>query len=314
MNRLLASCLALGCLVLTRPATACDTELLEATLTNLRAGNNPDLKLRKLAGSLAESCSFGGGLTSVLGTIPSVDPPGRPKLEQKVVLGDPAAWTAACPGGMDTFNAAFAQTGAARAATLYSGCNIARFKYITQDELAQAQPGGLPYLSVIVAKHFQDKGVADAIAIPLLRGMVGLPEGQPAPAAADPWADARSRLALVQGKAFEAMPATDWGTHAAALLPLCEALRKRPVPERQKNKQVEFDTCAEAGRAADHAGTQQPPHFRMVGSTNANWGYYLAAGLAKADPSLVNFTKNEEIKGTVSWYLQQITSGALPLP
>jgi hypothetical protein len=295
-----------------QPAAACDTELLEATLTNLRAGTNPDLKLRKLAGSLAESCTFAKGLSAMLGSIPHTDPPGRPKLEQKVVLEEPAVWNTACPGGKATFDAAFAQSGAARAATLYAGCDMARYKYVTQDELASA--GGLIYTSIIVARHFQDKGVPDPLALPLLRGIVGLPEAQATPPAADPWAQARDRVAQVASKPFEGLPAAEWTNHAGALLPLCETLRTRPVAERSKNRQLEFDTCAQAGRAIDHAGIETAPYFRQVGSTPVNWGYYLAAGLAKGDPTLASFAKDEEMKSTVTWYLQQINSGALPLP
>lgn len=313
MRRLLIFSWLTGLLVTSSPASACETELLEATLQNFRAGKNPDLNLRKLAGSLAESCVFPRTLTSVLGTVPSVDPPGRPKLEQKVITGDPVAWNTACPGGMATFDAAFAQSGAAKAATLYSGCDMARFKFVTEAELANAN--GLVFLSVIIAKHFQDKGVADNLAIPLLRGISGLPEAMAAaPAAPDPWVAARDRVALVAGKPFEAMQAAEWGAQAAALLPICEALRARPAPERSKNRKVEFDACSEAGRAADHAGVNTAPWFRAVGSAQVNWGYYLAAGLANADATLVSFAKDEEIKGTVGYYLQQITSGALPLP
>jgi hypothetical protein len=298
--------------LVSQPAAACEKELLEATLTNLRAGTNADLKMRKLAGSLAESCTFPRGLTSMLGTIPHTDAPGRPKLEQKVVLEDPNVWNTACPGGKATFDAAFAQSGAARAATLYAGCDMARYKFVTQDELANAT--GLVYTSIIVARHFQDKAVADVLALPLLRGLAGLPEAQAAAPAADPWAQARDRVTQVASKPFEGLPAAEWTTHANALLPLCEALRTRPVSERSKNRQLEFDTCAQAGRATDHAGIETAPLFRQVGSTPVNWGYYLAAGLAKGDPTLVSYAQDEEMKGTIGWYLQQINSGALPLP
>ena len=101
---------------------------------------------------------------------------------------------------------------------------------------------------------------------------------------------------------------------SAALLPLCETLRGRPTTERQANRQLEFDTCAEAGRAADNAGAQGAPLFRPVNGTTANWGYYLAGASAKGDPTLVSLAKDETIKSRVGWYLQQITAGALPMP
>lgn len=298
-------------------AWGCDPELLTLTRNDLSTAKNADYKIRKLAGSLGESCTFAKGLGSAIASVPSIEIGSRPALEQKVVTGDPAAWAAACPGGAATFDAAFAQKGAERAHTLFTGCDVGRFRFATEPELGQAT--GFPFLSVLVARHFEDQKVADALALPLLRALAGIEGPPPAAgavvsAAVDPWVAAADRLKLVVGKPVAAFPAAEWATHATALLSSCEALRARPAAERLKGKQVEFDACGEAGRAADNAGAQTAPLFRPLNGTNANWGYYLAGALAKGDPTLVPGSKDETIKSRVGWYAQQIVGGVLPQP
>lgn len=162
-------------------AWGCDPELLAMTKGDLASTKSEDYKLRRLAGSLAESCSFVPTLAAQLATVPSVEIPNRPKLEQKVVTSEAAAWTAACPGGAATFQAAFAQSGAERAHTLFTGCELARLGFATESELASAN--GLVFLAVLVGKHFQEEKVPDAVAWPLARGLAGISGAAP-PAAA----------------------------------------------------------------------------------------------------------------------------------
>jgi hypothetical protein len=167
--------------VLAPEAHACDTKLLEMTRADLAAPKGEDFKLRKLAGSLAESCRFSPALTDALAYVPSAQPSGRGRLEQKAVTGDAAGWTAACAGGSATFDAAFAATGQARAAALYGPCDLQRYKFATESELADAT--GLVFLAVMVAQHFESKAVTSDLAIPLLRGLAGLPPQAAAAAA-----------------------------------------------------------------------------------------------------------------------------------
>lgn len=296
-------------------AFACDNALLEQTRTDLGAAKSPDFKLRKLAGSLAESCSFPKGVRDALANIPSVDPSARAKLEQKAVLAEPQAWTSACAGGTAAFEAAFGASGSARSVALFKPCDMQRYKFTTEAEFGQAS--GLVFLSLLVAKHFEEQSVPDGLAIPLLRGLAGIPEGvAPAGAAAptDPWVAAKDAMAPVVGKAFEAMSETEWASNAGRLLVLCETLRSRPSAERMKNRQVEFDTCAQAGRAADNVTGEPEPLYRSLAGTRVNWGYYLAGAVAKGDPTLVSLAKDATIKGSVGYFLQQITSGGLPMP
>jgi hypothetical protein len=118
----------------------------------------------------------------------------------------------------------------------------------------------------------------------------------------------------IAGKPYDALPADQWAKSAAALLPLCEQVRSRPTTERQKNRTLEFETCAEAGRAAENLGPQAAPYFRPVGAQTVNWGYYLAGASARADPTLVGFAKDPEIKSAVGWYVSQLEAGKLPAP
>jgi hypothetical protein len=304
-------------------AWGCDAELLAVTKGDLASAKNDDYKIRRLAGSLAESCDFVPTLASVLGTVPSTEIPNRPKLEQKVVTSEAAAWSSACPGGAVTFQTAFAQAGDERAKTLYAGCDLGRLAFATEAELGKAN--GFVFLAILVGKHLQEQKVPETVAQPLVRALAGISGAAPpmtpvasAPAAAapaaDPWAAARERVAGVAGKPATAFPAADWSQRATALLQSCEALRARPAVERIANRALEFDTCAEAGRAADHTGTQVAPLFRPAGATTANWGYALAASVARTDPNLITAHRDETIRSRVGWYLQQLSSGAMPPP
>jgi hypothetical protein len=309
----------IGAVALLAPAEAahaCDAELLAITAKNMRSAKDPELRLKKLAGSLAESCRFVPALREVLGTVPSVPPSGRAGLERKAVTGDEAAWGAACAGGMPAFEQASAAAGAARAAALWGPCDVQRYRFT--DEAGLAQADGLVILSLLVARHFEANGVDDALAIPLLRGLAGVSGAAPAAAAASagggPWAAARAEIDAVKGKAFDAMPADQWKAVGARMLPVCEAARGRPEAERRANRQLEYDVCAHAGFAADNAGTQEAPLFRAVGGKQVNWGYYLAAATARPDPTLVTRTADETVRGAVSWYVDQLKAGAFPSP
>jgi hypothetical protein len=191
---------------------------------------------------------------------------------------------------------------------------VGRYKFAAPGELANAT--GTVFVALMVAKHFEEKGVPDQLAIPLVRGLAGLGPAQATAAGApsDPWTAAKSAVDGVVGKAYDALPVDQWTAAAGKLLGLCEQLRARPVPERQKNRTLEFETCAEAGRAADNLGAQAAPYFRPVGAQTLNWGYYLAGATAKTDPTLVGSARDEEIKGAVGWYVQQLQAGSLPMP
>ncbi|MEZ4238460.1 MAG: hypothetical protein R3F59_20370 [Myxococcota bacterium] len=293
------------------PARACDPELLELTAKNLASQHDPTLRLKKLAGSLAESCSFVPSLRDALGTVPSLPPASRPALERKAVTSDAAAWEAACPGGLATYEKAAAQSGADRAATLYADCNLKRFAFTDQAGLAAGD--GLPFLTILVAQHFDANRVAPALAQPLLRGLAGISAAAGA-GADDPWATARTEVDAVKGRAFDAIPPAQWKAVADKLLPLCERLRGRPDTERLKNRQLEYDTCATAGFAADNAGAPAEPLFRPLAGQQVNWGYYLAAATARPDPTLLTRTADQTVRSSVQYCLDQLKSGKFPAP
>lgn len=299
-------------------ARACDDELLAMTVKNLAAGKDPEYRLKKLAGSLAESCRFVPALRDALATVPSVTPAGRAGLEKKAVTGDPAAWSAACAGGMAVFEAASALSGAERAAALWGPCDVQRYRFTDQAGLDRAQ--GMVFVSLLVAKHFEANGVRDDLALPLLRGLAGVSAAPAtsasasAAAGADPWAAARKEVEGVRGRPFDALPADQWGTIAGRMLPLCESVRARPEAERRTQRQAEYDVCALAGFAADNSGSQEAPLFRSVGGKPVNWGYYLAAATARPDPTLLTRTADETVRNAVTWYVEQLEAGAFPSP
>jgi hypothetical protein len=294
-------------------ARGCDQALLTQTKTDFESSHAAaDVKFRRLVGSLAESCEFSPGLSSTLTALTGADIPMRPGMEKKVVTSDAAAWSAACPGGSAAFDAAYAATGDAREAALFGPCDVARYRFAAPGELAHAT--GVVFVALLVAKQFELQQVPDAVAIPLERYLAGLGAAPATPAAPDPWTTARTAVDAVSTKPYSALPPDQWATQAQTLLGLCETLRARPTTERQKNRPLEFDTCAQAGRAADASGQQTAPQFSTVAGKSVNRGYYLAGATAKADSTLVDFCKDAEVKSAVGWYVQQLQSGALPSP
>lgn len=294
-------------------ALACDVEKLEAARTELAKAPNEDLQRRKLLGALGQACTFAPGVADAVKLVPSASATDAFRIEAKAATNEVAAWTAACPGGKSTLDTAIATTGALRRDALWVPCDLERFHYVTRDELALAD--GYVILSVLLAKHFQEQRVPEFTGIPLLRALAGLaPERPPTgPAAADVWAQAREAASIIASTRWDGLDEAGWLERAGQMVEWCQAVRERPVGERQQHKQVEYDVCAQAGRATENANASGPPHVVAIGSTAANLGYWGAASTAYGDRALLQNTTDTAIKNAVAWYVQQIESGALPL-
>jgi hypothetical protein len=127
------------------------------------------------------------------------------------------------------------------------------------------------------------------------------------------WATARDSAASTASIAWNGLDEAGWRARGEQLLGWCEAVRARPPAERQKNRQVEYDVCAQAGRAAENANAQEPPLFRPVGGTPVNYGYYAAASTAFGDRALVDHTSDEALRNSVSFYVGELDKKALPI-
>ncbi len=292
---------------LTRPASACDAEKLVAAQAALAAAPNPDLKRRRVLSGLNGACTFPTRIADALRSMPSASPPDAFKLELAAARQSPNEWVAACPAGSMALEKAANTRGPARRDALWGPCDLQRYRYVTGEELAVAE--GHVLLSVLVAKHFQEQGVEDRVGIPLLRVLAGVGEKVAAPTGGDLWATASAAASSAASSPISALGAET----ANQLGALCEQLAARPVAERISKRKVEFDTCAQAGRAADAAGLEGAPYFVELRGQTVNAGYYAAATLANTDDLLLQNLADLEVKNSIEWLVGQIRKGALPV-
>ena len=73
-----------------------------------------------------------------------------------------------------------------------------------------------------------------------------------------------------------------------------------------------FMLYAQAGRAAWFQGSESPPFFEAIGGTSVNYYHYLAAVMAKEDPSLMGKLSDQELHGYIDQYLGQLIGGGFP--
>lgn len=73
-----------------------------------------------------------------------------------------------------------------------------------------------------------------------------------------------------------------------------------------------FMLYAQAGRAAWFQGSESPPFFEAIGGTSVNYYHYLAAVMAKEDPSLMGKLSDQELHGYIDQYLGQLIAGGFP--
>lgn len=283
----------LAALLTTSGAWACDAEKLAAIQTTIASAPNPDLKRKRLMTALGGACTFPLPVAEALRSIPIAAPPDGFKLEVAAARKATSEWNAACQGGTMALERAIQARGPTRRDALWGPCDLQRYRYVTGDELAVAE--GYVFLSVLVARHFEEQGVEDRVGIPLLRTLgAGATARDAAGAAATlPW------NGLTEAKAKE-------------LLDLCRQTAARPTAERITNKKVEFDVCAQAGRAIDGAGLQADPYTLSLQGQTVNAGYYAAALLANGDDLLLATYADEEVRGAIQWLVTQIRKGFLP--
>ena len=291
-------------------AHACDATKLTAARDAIAAAPNPDQARRRLIAAVAGACTFPARIAEALRQMPSATQPDSFKIELAAVRASPSEWTTACPAGSFALEKAAVTRGPERRDVMYDPCNLMRFRFATSDEFAVAD--GYVFLATLLARQLQEEGVEDRIATPILRTLAGVGAKPTVVATTDVWgagrADASAAAATQWGQKDEA----GWLALADGLLARCDELAARPPAERSKNRQVEFDVCSQAGRAASNAGATGEPHVRELGGQPITVGYWAAATLGNTDDMLVRNCRDEELKNTLGWYVTQIRKGAIP--
>ncbi|MCA9490064.1 MAG: hypothetical protein KC621_09075 [Myxococcales bacterium] len=297
----------MAALWMTSGAWACDPKKLGEIQTSIASAPNDDLRRKKLMSSLNDACTFPVPVAEALRAIPSVSLPDGFKLEVTAARKASSEWNAACTGGSMALERAIAARGPSRRDALWGPCDLQRYRFVDSNELASAQ--GYVFLSILVARHFDDQGVEDRVGVPLLRTLVGAGESAaPAPTSSGYWAAARDSASAAANLPWNGLTQVK----AAELLDLCRQASSRPPAERIANKKVEFDVCAQAGRAIDGAALQTAPYSLSLQGQTVNAGYYAAALLANGDDLLIATCADEEIRGAVQWLVTQIRKGFLP--
>jgi hypothetical protein len=294
------------------PAHACDPAKLTAARDAIPSAPNPDQARRRLAGAIGQACTFPARLREALQQIPSAAPTDSFKIEVAAVRQSPTEWTTACPAGPSALEKGAVARGVQRRDALYDPCNLLRFRFATAEEFAVAD--GYVFLATVVARHFQEVGVEDRVGVPILRTLAGVDRAGAAASApsADPWAAARVEASDAAATQWGALDEAGWTSLADRLLARCDGLAQRPPSERSRNRQVEFDVCAQAGRAASNAGVAGDPHVREIKGQPVVVGYWAAAAIAMSDDMLVQHCRDAELKNTLAWYLTQIRKGEIP--
>jgi hypothetical protein len=294
-------------------AHACDATKLTAARDAVASAPNPDQARRRLASAVAGACTFPTRIQEAFKQIPSAAATDATKIEIAAMRASPSEWTTACPAGPSALEKGAVVRGVQRRDALYDPCNLLRFRFSTSDEFAVAD--GYVFLAIIAARHFQEVGVEDRVALPILRTLAGVDRaGAAAPAAAggDVWATARMEASSAGSLQWGQRDEAGWGTLASELLARCDELARKPPAERSKNRQVEFDVCAQAGRAASNAGLTADPHVREIKGQPVVVGYWAAALIAQSDDMLVQNCRDAELKNTLAWYLTQVRKGEIP--
>ena len=100
-----------------------------------------------------------------------------------------------------------------------------------------------------------------------------------------------------------------WANEARVLKDLIDQIWFVESPEQREGL---FALYAQAGRAAWYQGSEAPPFFEAIGGTAVNYYHYLAAVMAKEDPSLMGSLGDQELHSYISQYLDMLNGGQFP--
>jgi hypothetical protein len=293
-------------------AQACQGEALIAARDAIASSPTPELQRTALARALVQACTFKPRIADMLGALPGASAADVKRYDLKAAEDALDSWAAACPGGAETLAKAKAQSGAARQRVLWNECRVERFRIGSEGDWLGADAA--VYLAVLVGKHFEEQRVHESVGAPILRVLAGVGVGEATSSGSSgPWAQARAAADAVADLYWDQLDEPGWAAKATELVGLCDQLRTRPAAERRDGRQTEFDTCLQAGRAAENANMQDAPFYRDVNGTQVNWGFYLAALVAKGEPMLLTLLQDDKLKQSVQWHVGQVDAGKLPV-
>jgi len=113
----------------------------------------------------------------------------------------------------------------------------------------------------------------------------------------------------ISGVAWNSLQPAEWGLKAQELLALSETLW---FVDRIELREPMFLLYAQIGRAAENQNHPAPPFYRQVGAFAVNYYWYLAATLAYQEPALMSKLTDQELAGSINYYLSQLQQGTYP--
>jgi hypothetical protein len=113
----------------------------------------------------------------------------------------------------------------------------------------------------------------------------------------------------IAGVPWNQMQPAEWGLKAQELRALAEQLW---FVDRVALREPLFLLYSQIGRAAENQNFSAPPFYEQVGSFAVNYYFYLAATLAYQEPSLMSKLTDQELSGSIGYYLQQLQQGSFP--
>ncbi len=109
---------------------------------------------------------------------------------------------------------------------------------------------------------------------------------------------------------WDAKSPAEWQLIARELIKLTDSLW---FLESVEQREPIFMLYAYIGYAAENGNNPAPPFYEGIGNQSVNYYYYLAATLAWQDASLMSKINDNEIRGVIAYYLDQIQSGGFPV-
>jgi len=116
-------------------------------------------------------------------------------------------------------------------------------------------------------------------------------------------------VADTAAKPYNALQPYQWGLKAQELQQMIEMLW---FVDRPELREPLFLLYAQTGKAADNQNHPAPPFFEQVGAFPVNYYWYEAAVLAQQEPALMSKLTDQELVGSIGYYLEQLQKGAFP--
>ena len=135
------------------------------------------------------------------------------------------------------------------------------------------------------------------------------PELQPATVSEDNIAAVMKAIGEMESLSFDEIDPNEWQAIGTNLRKYTEKIW---FVDRAELREPLFLLYAQIGRVADNIESSAPPFFEYIGGRSVNYYHYLAAHLAYYDSTLLAKVSDENVKGSIQYYLELLQKGIYP--